>query len=417
MSLVVIIVGSSNCLPNVEHLRLTVGHEPRIHLAQSENGWMTDDIKLAALRKWYGETGGKPCLMGCDGHVSNSGQEAVSAEARAANWLLACPPAHCTANGTAQLDLKDGLIMRIKKNFRRLIVKQVAATYSRSVPEGQRGRLKVAVILRILQMAAAEAHDPEKNIRDNKKVGYVGGKNGFLEYRPFDVMNSSFFQTAAAFGGGVAGGDHAKLNVRQERAEANLEAARKQIHAVAGIIPAFEKQPVADTVAELTRHRPRSRTQYGAVISDEDYEKVLREEREAKERAINDKITSASIKAREFAKKWAPLIREAKQAFEESKVRALPGYTGLTPLRVAHLKALIAYTGKGPKAQNNKEGAMKIEAAACISSPVVICTPPPSPPRPHAPWGIVADVENEDGDFGLGINEDDDIYIGGDMFF
>lgn len=196
-------------------------------------------------------------------------------------------------------------------------------------------------------------------------------------------MNSSFFQTAAAFGRGVAGGDHAKLTVRQERAEANLEAARKQIHAVAGIIPAFEKPPVVDTVAEVTRHRPRSRTQYGAIISDEDYEKVLREEREAKEQAIKDKITSASIKAREFAKKWAPLIREAKHAFEESKVRALPGHTGLTPLRVAHLKALIiAHTGKGPKAQNNKDGSLKTEAAACISSPVVISTPPPSPPRP-----------------------------------
>jgi len=377
---------------------------------------MTDDIKLAALRKWYGETGGKPCLMGCDGHVSNSGQEAVCAEARAANWFLACPPAHCTADGTAQLDLKDGFIMRTKKNFRRLIVKQVAATYSRSVPEGERGRLKVAVVLRILQMAAAQAHDPEKNIRDNKKVGYVEGENG-LEYRPFEVLNSSFFQTAAAFGDGVADEGHAKRTVRQELAEANVEAARKQIMAVAGVLPEFEKPPVVDTVAEVPRHKARSRTQYGAIISDEDYERVLREEREAKEQAMKEKVSMASIKAREFAKKWAPLIREAKQAFEESKARGvLPGHTGLTPLRVGQLKALIvAHTGKGPKAQNNKEDAMKAEAAACINSPIVICTPPPSPPRGRAPWGLDVGVDNEDDDLGLGFTEDDE--IGDNSFF
>ena len=389
-----------------EHIRLTVGHEPRIHLAQSENGWMTDDIKLAALRKWFEETGGKPCLTGCDGHVSNTGQEAICSETRAANWLLACPPAHCTANGTAQLDLKGGLISRVKQNFRRLMVKQVAASCSQSIPEGQRGRVKIAVVLRLLQIAAAQAHDPQKNIRDNKRVGYVDGENGFLEYRPFEVLNSSFFQTAAAFGGGIAGQHQSHRTARQERAECAVETARKQIHAISGVLDMFEKPPVADDMVDVPRHKSRSRTQYGAVISSEDYEKVLRDEREAKNRAVEEKVAAASNKAREFAKKWAPLIREAKEAFADSKTRASPGHTGLTPLRVGQLKALIVgHTGKGPKAQNNKEGALKAEAAACIGSPVLIVTPPPSPPRAPAPWGTGIDFQDE-WEEGLGFDDE-----------
>jgi len=195
---------------------------------------------------------------------------------------------------------------------------------------------------------------------------------------------------------------------RQERAETAVEAARKEIHAISGVIEMFEKPPVADDVVDVPRHKARSRTQYGAIISSEDYEKVLKDEREAKSRAIEEKVAAASNKAREFAKKWAPLIREAKQAYAESMARASPGHTGLTPLRVGQLKAIIVgHTGKGPKAQNNKEGALKAEAAACIGSPVLIFTPPPSPPRGPVPWGTGIDFQDE-WEEGLGFDDEDE---------
>jgi hypothetical protein len=59
-----------------------------------------------------------------------------------------------------------------------------------------------------------------------------------------------------------------------------------------------------------------------------------------------------------------------------------PGSSGISPLRVGQLRALIvARTGRGPKAANNKDGVMKQEAAACINLPIIVRTPPPSPPR------------------------------------
>jgi len=88
-----------------------------------------------------------------------------------------------------------------------------------------------------------------------------------------------------------------------------------------------------------------------------------------------------SFRVREFNKKWSPLIKEAKG--ELAKQRAdHPGSSGLSPLRVGHLRALIvARTGKGPKATNNKDFALKHEAAGCIHLPIIVHTPPPSPPR------------------------------------
>ena len=45
-------IGSDENLPNEKHLELAVGKEPRMLLAQSSKGWMTDDIKLAAIKHW-----------------------------------------------------------------------------------------------------------------------------------------------------------------------------------------------------------------------------------------------------------------------------------------------------------------------------------------------------------------------------
>ena len=74
---------------------------------------------------------------------------------------------------------------------------------------------------------------------------------------------------------------------------------------------------------------------------------------------------------------------------------------------VFHLVIIVGHTGKGPKAQNNKEGALKAEAAACIGSPVLFFTPPPSPPRGPAPWGTGIDFQDE-WEEGLGFDDEDE---------
>jgi len=112
---------------------------------------------------------------------------------------------------------------------------------------------------------------------------------------------------------------------------------------------------------------------------------------------------------RKLEKKWAPLIREAKEELRNKKTEnPQPGSTGLTPLRVKSLTALVvAHTRKLPKAKNNKDGALKTEAALCLKNPVVVHTPPPSPPR----TGGAQDDAQVDGD---GTSDDEEVDFGGD---
>ena len=73
------------------------------------------------------------------------------------------------------------------------------------------------------------------------------------------------------------------------------------------------------------------------------------------------------------------MIKEAEKHLAAARA-AKEGSSGLSPLRVSHLRALIvARTGRTAKAANNKDGALKSEAAACLSLPLVFRTP--SPPR------------------------------------
>ena len=75
------------------------------------------------------------------------------------------------------------------------------------------------------------------------------------------------------------------------------------------------------------------------------------------------------------------MIKEAENHLAAAR-EAKEGSSGLSPLRVSHLRALIvARTGRTAKAANNKDGALKSEAAACLSPPLLFRTPSPSPQR------------------------------------
>ena len=144
--------------PNPLYLRLTAGKTPAIGIAQSPNGWMTNEIKKVAFERWMtnGKTklGKSPTVMGADGHKSNSEQIELSDSAQKANCLYYIIPAHTSARGLAQLDLRNGMIQRFKRAFRQLIRKQFNASMSTSVPEAQRGRITYSTVLRLVQLAA-----------------------------------------------------------------------------------------------------------------------------------------------------------------------------------------------------------------------------------------------------------------------
>jgi hypothetical protein len=129
LEFLLISIGSDENLPNEKHLELAVGKEPRMLLAQSSNGWMTDDIKLAAIKHWVSadsktNLGATYKVMNADGHQSNTRSPEVSRVVREGKVLFAVTPAHCTAKGMQQLDLRGGLIARFKLRFRNLMRKQ-----------------------------------------------------------------------------------------------------------------------------------------------------------------------------------------------------------------------------------------------------------------------------------------------------
>ena len=129
LEFLLISIGSDENLPNEKHLELAVGKEPRIMLAQSSNGWMTDDIKLSAIKQWVSpdsktSLGTTHKVMNADGHQSNTRNPEVSRVMREGKVLFAVTPAHCTAKGMQQLDLRGGLIARFKMRFRTLMRNQ-----------------------------------------------------------------------------------------------------------------------------------------------------------------------------------------------------------------------------------------------------------------------------------------------------
>jgi hypothetical protein len=129
LEFLLISIGSDENLPNEKHLELAVGKEPRIMLAQSSNGWMTDEIKLSAIKAWVSSDsktslGTAYKVMNADGHQSNTRNPEVSRIMREGKVLFAVTPAHCTAKGMQQLDLRGGLIARFKLRFRTLMRKQ-----------------------------------------------------------------------------------------------------------------------------------------------------------------------------------------------------------------------------------------------------------------------------------------------------
>lgn len=124
LDVLVVSIGADGNVPNPKHLELTQGKTPRVAISQSGNGWMTDEIKLGAIRQWVtgkSKLGTVRTVMNADGHGSNTRQLAVCKIMRDAKSVLAITPAHCTAKGMQQMDLKKGLISRFKKAFRRLM--------------------------------------------------------------------------------------------------------------------------------------------------------------------------------------------------------------------------------------------------------------------------------------------------------
>jgi hypothetical protein len=120
---------------------------------------MTQKIKEAWMREVHpsgnSKLGQRPSVRTCDGHTSNVAKEVAEISMENKTGLVA-PPAHTTAKGTQAMDLQDGFIARFKGNARPLMQRQ----FNHSVRVGKgKGSMKLSVVLRVIQLAASQAHD------------------------------------------------------------------------------------------------------------------------------------------------------------------------------------------------------------------------------------------------------------------
>ena len=92
-----------------------------------------------------------------------------------------------------QMDMRDGYIMRIKKFVNDKFHKLCADC------ERAKRRPTMAEYLRVLQMAATEAHDATKTKRDNLRAGFYNDETGRLRYDARRVLARRKIQASAAY--------------------------------------------------------------------------------------------------------------------------------------------------------------------------------------------------------------------------
>lgn len=117
---------------------------------------------------------------------------------------------------------------------------------------------------------------------------------------------------------------------------------------------------------------------FGQIVTEDDYPARVAQQRDIGQRKAKAAEEKKKVARSKFWARHYKAAKEAKIAFEEANDR-------VTPLKVGQLKGLIRWkTGMGPKATNNKDGAILKEArealAACQIGGVAdfhLSTPPP----------------------------------------
>jgi hypothetical protein len=267
-------------------------------------------------------------------------------------------------------------------------------------------------VLRAAQMAAAACTSAEDNLRDNERVGYYVDEKGRLRYDPLKVVNGVFFETSALFGGGGSNRPGLVRNSTQRKHDVSLAKARKEVQAVAGAIDFFNEPIMPDPTVAIPRTRKKSANAEGVIVSSVDYLRVLREEREAKDAAVELVGQNKDKKVREFVDKWLADVRSAEKELVEIKEKGAQLDTAAAvsvALSVKLIKALIvSRSGKTAKAPNNKDHALAMELMAMMTNPRVLLTPPTSA-SPTSPRAMDDDEEDagqfdpEGGDFAFGL--------------
>jgi hypothetical protein len=269
------------------------------------------------------------------------------------------------------MDLQDGFIARFKGNARPLMQRQ----FNHSVRVGKgKGSMKLSVVLRMIQLAASQAHGPAKNLRGIQRVSFFVNTDYSPPRLDYDPLNrgdfkNSFAAPAAKLAANVVDFDAIPMSTHEQRVQAVVALAKAEVASLVGAMADFDTPPVPEVPQETIGRGRASRVsanRHGLVISSPSFTKYLADKAKKQQGGVDAKQEKKNAKARKFARTWLPLARTAKAALKARQGTALRGggaRPSSSPLRsttVGDMKTLTAgRTGELPKAKNNKDGATR----------------------------------------------------------
>jgi hypothetical protein len=150
------------------------------------------------------------------------------------------------------MDLQDGFIARFKGNARPLMQRQF--NYSVRVGKGK-GSMKLSVVLRMIQLAASQAHDPAKNLRDMQRVGFFMNTDYSPPRLDYDPLNrgdfkNSFAAPAAKLAANVVDIDAIPMSTHEQRVQAAVALAKSEVASLVGAMADFDTPPVPEVPQE-----------------------------------------------------------------------------------------------------------------------------------------------------------------------
>ena len=328
LRLIVLVKGVHGYLPHEYNLELTAGSTPKISLAQQESAYMNDEIKAEAIGMWIADGDiRRGDIMNEDGHGSNL-QRDLGKKFGECGVLNSATPAHCTAEALQQADRRRGFIQRITKRFVLLYRAAVRKSLKKKVNDPTRGKIKLALILALLQKAARlETESDEKKelfIRDNRRVGYFINDEGYLDYDPMRVLDPSRFTTEDATA------EVAVISARQAEVDEAKRGCRREMEAAGYVWDHKDDVGIEDPTLTIPRggHGRKSENQTGVITSSPGfYARRAHEDQRATE-AANKK----NRKAEDFIAKWKRKCQELRASGGDD------GEPRLTPMKVEQLK-------------------------------------------------------------------------------
>ena len=240
--------------------------------------------------------------------------------------LHAFPPPHTSTKGALQqLDQKNGLIRRFKDHFdvryMQLWRQKIKAAKDAETTTGKKTHpaIPLAELLRCIQVAAEEAHDPDEAIEASRRIGYFKDKNGYLRFDLMSVIDQSLFSTTGSERAAERSDKGAAFSAAAVAKIAPAQAAREEVELE---LHAMDTSVDGETTAAAASERER---RAAAKKRREELKRLQREEGAKQLARLEKEVADVEAVVQQHD---APLIAEPTVPPPKSKKGRLANVTG-----------------------------------------------------------------------------------------